>query len=353
MKRFFFSIAFPVEMAVAALMGLVFVTATASPQTANLESQDDGSVVTMSVLSHRFGQDSATKNTSITMLRPPRGAPPRTFARSTAPKAQRYFIIDLGTLGGTQSFAYAINDSGQVAGSSLTTGDTSSHSFLYNDGKMTDLYPFNSQSVTTVGPTGINNAGQLASGLVVNGVYVPAILNSGIGGLTVIGSLGGVTSSGFNGVATAINNLGNAVGYSYVDAITRHAFLYSNSVMTDIGSFGGYSAALAINDGGVIVGFAADQYKGVAHAFVYTNGVMTDIVPDAESYARAVNNRSQVVGEFLTANQSAFHAFLYSRKTLPTSDSQAFPSLLTIRDRLLELHSSQTNRVLSFTKMGK
>jgi hypothetical protein len=98
MKRVFFSIAFPVEMVLAALMGLVIVTSTACAQTANLESSDDGSVVSKSILSHRFGQDSATTNTSVTMLRTPRGALPRTFARSTSPKAQRYFITDLGTL---------------------------------------------------------------------------------------------------------------------------------------------------------------------------------------------------------------------------------------------------------------
>lgn len=46
---------------------------------------------------------------------------------------------------------------------------------------------------------------------------------------------------------------------------------------------------------------------------------MTDIDPSgnsnfssSESYAYDVNNLGQVVGEFLTADQSAFHAFLYS-----------------------------------------
>jgi probable HAF family extracellular repeat protein len=181
---------------------------------------------------------------------------------------------------------------------------------------MTDLYPFNSQSVTTVGPTGLNNAGQLASGLVVNGVYVPAILKSGMGGLTVIGSLGGVTSSGFNGAATSINNLGNAIGYSYVDAIIRHAFLYSNSVMTDIGSFGGYSAALAINDGGVIVGFASDSIT----LWPTLLCIPMALWPTSSQTLKVMRGMSTTGdkswGEFLTANQSAFHAFLYSGKTL-------------------------------------
>jgi hypothetical protein len=49
---------------------------------------------------------------------------------------------------------------------------------------MTDLYPLNSQNVQTVGPTSINNAGQVASGVLVDGVYVPAVLDSKTGDLT-------------------------------------------------------------------------------------------------------------------------------------------------------------------------
>jgi probable HAF family extracellular repeat protein len=225
----------------------------------------------------------------------------------------RYFVTDPGTLGGTQSFAYGINNSGQVVGFSWTAGDASGHSFLYSNGRMTDLYPLNSQDLVTVGPTDINDAGQVASGLVVGGVYTPAVLDSRTGDLTLLGSLGGVTPFGFSGVATSINTFGDAVGYSYIDSVNRHAFLYSHGAMTDIGSFGGYSGALSINDEGTIVGFASDRDNGSAHAFVYSHGAMTDIDPvGLESSANDVNNRGQVVGEFLTADQSSFHAFLYS-----------------------------------------
>ena len=225
----------------------------------------------------------------------------------------RFFITDLGTLGGTQSVAYALNDLGQVVGSSTTAGDLAEHSFLYSNGRMTDLYPLNSQSIVTVGPTGINNLGQIASGLIVGRVYSPAIFDSRTGSLTLPGTLGGVTSFDFNGVATFVNNHSDAVGYSYIDPITRHAFLFSNGVTKDIDPLGGYSVAFAINDEGMIVGLASAQSNGTATAFMERQGsARTIFQARTESDARGVNNRGEVVGEFLTADGSSFHGFLYS-----------------------------------------
>jgi len=225
----------------------------------------------------------------------------------------RFFITDLGTLGGTESFAYAINDLGQVVGLSSTEGDLAEHSFLYSNGRMTDLYPLNSQSILTVGPTGINNFGQIASGLIVGRVYSPAIFDSRTGSFTLPGTLGGVTSFDFNGVATSINNHADAVGYSYVDAINRHAFLYSNGVTTDIDPLGGYSVAFAINDEGMVAGLASAQFNGTATAFFRSQGLARTIFQaGTESDARGLNNHGQVVGEFLTENGTSFHGFLYS-----------------------------------------
>jgi len=251
-------------------------------------------------------------------------------SRSTA-KSMKYFITDIGTLGGTESFAYGISNSGKVVGSSRLVGDTETHSFLYSNGKITDLYPLNSENIQTVGPTSINGD-KIASGVIDNGIYYPAIYDIKTSKITILDSLGGVTPYNFNGVATSINNSGQAVGYSYLDYINRHAFQFSNGVVTDIGSFGGYSGATAINDKGMIVGFASDLYNGRAHAFFYTNGVMKDIDPVApldfsrsESYARDINKNGDVVGEFLTKDQSAFHGFLYSNGVFTDLGSEGSP----------------------------
>ena len=67
-------------------------------------------------------------------------------------------LTDLGTLGGTTSFADSINDAGTITGSAKITGDTADHAYVYSGGLMTDLG-------TLGGPNSygrvINNQGQI------------------------------------------------------------------------------------------------------------------------------------------------------------------------------------------------
>jgi len=56
-----------------------------------------------------------------------------------AKPAVRYTLTDLGTLGGTFSQAYGVNDKGWVVGYSSTEGDSALHAFLWHRGVMTDL----------------------------------------------------------------------------------------------------------------------------------------------------------------------------------------------------------------------
>jgi probable HAF family extracellular repeat protein len=167
----------------------------------------------------------------------------------------RYTISAIDTLGGAQNFAYAINNRGDVVGLSRTAGDASNESFLFSSGRVRSLSPLNSGDLQTVGPTGINEKGLIASGVIQDGVYMPALYDSRTGRITTLGSLGGVTAFGFSGVATAINDEGQAVGYSYLDDVNHHAFVYSDGLIMDLGSLGGDSAALDINDSGEVVGF--------------------------------------------------------------------------------------------------
>jgi probable HAF family extracellular repeat protein len=79
--------------------------------------------------------------------------------------------VDLGTLGGSNSYGEGINAVNQVTGSSDIPGDTSTHAFLYSNGKMLDLNTLDTTSplakyVTLTDAPGINDKGWI----VVNGV---------------------------------------------------------------------------------------------------------------------------------------------------------------------------------------
>lgn len=79
---------------------------------------------------------------------------------STKPQAPSYTIIDLGTLGGTTSNAYGINDSGMVVGSSTLPGDAATHAFAYSGGAMIDLGTLPGGTNSTA--YAVNRYGQIA-----------------------------------------------------------------------------------------------------------------------------------------------------------------------------------------------
>jgi probable HAF family extracellular repeat protein len=179
-------------------------------------------------------------------------------------------VQDLGTLGGTRSEAYALNELGQVVGYS-TNAYGVPHAFLWTPGVgMQDVVGGGGVSNVSVA-RGINDRGE-----VVGEMSLPyptptgkaewrAFLWTPRGGLRSLGALGGeLTSSG----AYAINNAGQVVGRSYSpDRVPpndpgsdpeyfSHAFLWTpGQGMKDLGGFGiGYAVAYAINDAGLVVG---------------------------------------------------------------------------------------------------
>ena len=78
-------------------------------------------------------------------------------AQATA-NASNPVIIDLGTLGGTDSYAVDINDSGQVVGYSHPAGSGEYHAFLCATGVMTDLGTLGGNSSSA---SAINDHGQV------------------------------------------------------------------------------------------------------------------------------------------------------------------------------------------------
>jgi len=151
-------------------------------------------------------------------------------------------MVDLGTLGGTESEAVAVNASGQVVGwSEVASGDH--HAFSWTQA----------------------------------------------GGMIDLGTLGGAQSE-----ATAVNATGQVVGWANTADGDRHAFLWTQAgEMVDLGP----GNATAVNDSGQVVG----QSQGIAFSWTQAGGmVYVGLCGDrcwGPNDATAVNDSGQVVGE--------------------------------------------------------
>src|SRR5271166_1945444 len=189
-----------------------------------------------------------------------------------AQQPPHYAVVDLGTLGGTFSLAYGINDRGQIDGFSTIPGDSATHAFVREKGVMTDL-----------------------------------------------GTLGGPNSLAYEGP----NELTQATGLAETSALDPNGedfcgfgdnliclgFSWQNGVMTPLSTLGGNNAqGGAINDPGQIAGYAENstpdpncpapqvlQFKPV----VWTNGQIQALAVypgDREGAAFWINNKDEVVG---------------------------------------------------------
>ncbi len=181
-------------------------------------------------------------------------------------------LINLGTLGGAESAAHGVNDSGVVTGYSylpVSQPPARYHAFI----------------LTPVGGTWFIDSN-----------------NDGVNDLMQsIGTLGGANSWG-----RAINNNNVIVGESDTADQRTHAFRWENGTMTDLGTLGGPSSSAAdINDAGQIVGWA-ENAAGERRAVVWINGVISDL-NEALLYgestgglilteARAINQAGQIAG---------------------------------------------------------
>jgi probable HAF family extracellular repeat protein len=291
---------------------------------------------------------------------------------------QHYTLTDLGTLGGTFSWGSGINDRGWVAGKSSIPADQIVHAFLWRNGELTDLgtlggansYPAFSpfsgngsvgggaetsapdpngedfcmdgsgltcrpvlwqDGVITVLPTlggnngaanQVNNQGQVV-GVAETETLPPACLGGGLAE-PVVWDNGQIQDlhvfpGDSVGVALAINDWGDAVGFS-ASCRSFHALLWQDTTITDLGSLGGMSGivATAINNRGQIVGGSDLLGDTTSHAFQWQKGKMTDLgtLPgDFSSSALGINGKGQVVGVSSDINNNT-RAVLWERGVL-------------------------------------
>jgi autotransporter-associated beta strand protein/probable HAF family extracellular repeat protein len=151
-----------------------------------------------------------------------------------------YTVTQLGTLGGTNSRATAVNNSGQVVGYSDITGNGSYQAFSYTSG----------------------------------------------GGMVNLGTPGGAYSR-----ATDINASGQIVGYGSNGAETgNEGFVYAGGTLSVLA---GTNNANAINDAGQIAGAAGNT------AFLHSAGSLTLLpkhAPQDSTSGTGINNSGTVVG---------------------------------------------------------
>jgi len=174
---------------------------------------------------------------------------------------------DLGTIpGGDWSAAYGINDSGTVVGDGMTASGAFRGIVWDSQGNMQVLGTFggaNSQA------TALNNGGEVVGFASLASGYQHAFSLTGAA-MTDLGTLGGGSS-----YAYGVNDSGEIVGYSWLADGSTHAFLYLDGQMLDLNSLltagSGWEllAAYGINDQGQITG--EGLYNGALSAFLLTD----------------------------------------------------------------------------------
>jgi probable HAF family extracellular repeat protein len=203
-------------------------------------------------------------------------------------------------LGGPDSIAFFVNESGQIAGASDVdfqsnpiTGGPTVHPFLWDHGQMVDLAD--------------------SRGAKFGGTY---------------------------GTVSAMNNQGQVTGtMNLAGDLIWHSFLWNHGRMTDLGTLGGaIASALWMNEAGHVVGRSdvteiyeacgPGNEKQLPHPFFWSDGAMVDLGllhADTAGAAASINIRDQVVGYTTVCTHvggddscdgSLFHPFLWENGTI-------------------------------------
>ena len=241
-------------------------------------------------------------------------------------------ITDLGTLGGSSSTAYGVNNLGDVVGSSALAGSTSiqkNHAFLWTAATgMQDLGTLGGDASVAYA---INDAKQVVGCSKLTSGRMAAFIWSPSTGMQPLRP-----ADGFESCAYDINNAGAVAGEFDVDPggwgiISTHVFFWSPSTgLTDIGWLGGTdfgwargsntttrSKGASINDRNQIVGITGALGAGLpAYTFLWSPDTGMTRLP-AASFSSAyptlvpadISNTGEVVG-LATAYWNYFPQYL-------------------------------------------
>ncbi len=210
-----------------------------------------------------------------------------------------YRVVFLPAMGGVQTRAHAINDSGQVV-SSVRWADGTVHVMLWDKSDRTRelaSLPTGYQVPTLA----FNNAGQVAGTVIdPNKTWSSFFWDTDGRQYTLDAPSGGQTQIG------GMNNRGQVVGKWDTARGPSHAFLWDRTAgLQDLGTFGGLeSLACGINDAGQIVGYYSSASNPKWRAFFSDpDSGMQELGPTKFGPAAVcrINNQGFVVGHFGSA----------------------------------------------------
>ncbi|MDQ3744897.1 MAG: Ig-like domain repeat protein, partial [Acidobacteriota bacterium] len=228
-------------------------------------------------------------------------------------------VIDMGTLGGSNATAFALNGFAVAVGDSYNASDDR-HAFIWHDdngnhlsdpGEMKDLGTLSGDSLSQA--YGINDSSQVV-GLSedINGSE-HAFIWSQATGMQAIAPSNGLTP--FR--AYAINNDGQIVGVALTASVAAHAYRLSHGTLTDLGTLGGRNSfANGINEAGLVVGNSDVSASGSSsRAFIWfpDTGNKTDLgtlTGGSNSIAYDINASGDAVGSSEVTG-GASHAFIW------------------------------------------
>ncbi|MFG0274576.1 MAG: hypothetical protein ACF8QF_05930, partial [Phycisphaerales bacterium] len=216
------------------------------------------------------------------------------------PRALRYEVIDLGTLGGETANAIEMNNLGHAAGIAEEGEFNAPTAFLWRDGVIESLGSLNSFN-TGSSARGVNDHAEACGWALAPDPTIPNALSSrpffwsqatGIIDISPSPDAPGI------GSAEAINNLGVAVGDWRGEAF-RWTTAEGMALLPKLpGALFPSSQAQAINDAGLIVGQTWTATALAPAAWPLEGGVIElPTVGGRGGWARGVNEQGVIVGE--------------------------------------------------------
>ena len=273
-------------------------------------------------------------------VNPPENSLFTSVARGRAVISIYGFNIDLGTLGKPDGNSWinwgGINDLGEAVGQSETAEPDPNGEDICGFGTHLICVPFlwrygHMSALPTLGgnngqASAINNLGEVVgyaengpvdptcpAGTTNNRITLPALWENGkVQALPLV-------SNDVDGVAWGINDQGLAVGYSGSCTAAIHAVMWKDKtafVLQDLGATGS-NFGYAINSRGQIAGQVGSADGTTFYAAVWQNGAdgavtnLGALPGDFAAFATGINNRGQVVGNNFDSSFNWSHGFIW------------------------------------------